>query len=71
MNSKQVSVGFTVVQAAQVAGVGRSTLYQALAAGKLRARKLGRRTLILEHELRAWLEELPPYQADASTAGGQ
>jgi excisionase family DNA binding protein len=42
-----------------IAGCGKTTLYGAIKAGKLRARKLGRKTLILDRDLMAWLEKLP------------
>jgi excisionase family DNA binding protein len=34
-------------------------IYQEIQAGRLRARKLGRRTLILAADLSAWLANLP------------
>ena len=52
-------LGLTVPEAAKVAGVGRSTVYEELASGRLKARKLGRRTIILEADLRDWLAALP------------
>jgi len=41
--------------AAWFAGVGRSTLYVALADGELKSIKIGKRRLILIDELRRWL----------------
>ena len=42
-----------------ISGMGRSTTYEALGRGDLRARKLGTRTLIdVPHGL-AWLDSLP------------
>jgi len=46
-------------EAARFAGCGRTTLYAAIAAGSLRARKLGRRTLIIRDDLMGWLDSLP------------
>lgn len=46
-------------EAARFAGCGRTTLYAAISAGALRARKLGRRTLIIRNDLVTWLESLP------------
>ena len=37
----------------------RSMIYQEIQSGRLRARKLGRRTLILAADLSAWLANLP------------
>jgi excisionase family DNA binding protein len=45
--------------AAARANVGRVTLYEEINAGRLRARKVGRRTIILDDDLRAWLASLP------------
>jgi excisionase family DNA binding protein len=53
------SQAYTIAQAAKAAGIGRSTLYAELSAGKLQARKLGRRTLILASDLSCWLSSLP------------
>ena len=50
---------YTVSEAAEVSGVSRSTLYRAMGAGKLEARKCGRTTLIFADELKRWLEALP------------
>ena len=43
-------------------GLCRSTIYKAIGSGTLRARKLGRRTVILDADLRAWLDGLPAIQ---------
>jgi hypothetical protein len=39
--------------------IGRSSIYNAIAAGKLRARKIGRRTIILDDDWRAFLRGAP------------
>jgi excisionase family DNA binding protein len=52
-------IGFSVAEAAKKAGVGRSTIYEELASGRLRARKLGRRTIILKSDHQEWLASLP------------
>lgn len=63
---KLEAIGLSVIEAARIAGVGRSTLYEALASGKLQARKLGTRTIILETDLRAWLASLPAMKPTAA-----
>jgi excisionase family DNA binding protein len=52
-------IGWSIVDAARAANVGRSTVYEEIKAGRLVARKLGRRTIILERDLQAWLSTLP------------
>lgn len=51
--------GLSMSEAAQVAGIGRSTLYLLVADGRLPARKCGSRTIILRSELQACLQALP------------
>jgi excisionase family DNA binding protein len=52
-------VAYSIAETMALSGVGRDTLYKAIHAGRLRARKLGRRTVILDNDLRAFLEALP------------
>jgi hypothetical protein len=52
-------VGYSINEAAAVAGLGRDSIYAAIRAGKLVARKYGKRTIILDPDLRAFLGALP------------
>jgi excisionase family DNA binding protein len=52
-------VALSIMEVAHAAGVARSTVYNQLAAGHLRAVKLGRRTLVLTGEFNRWLASLP------------
>lgn len=58
----------SIVEAAKRAGIGRSSIYQAIRRGELKIRKNGRRSLILVEDLKAWVAAMPlaPYlkQAD-------
>lgn len=54
---KPAPLAHNVATAARLAGIGESTLWQAIAAGKVKAVKLGRRTLITEAELGRVLRE--------------
>jgi excisionase family DNA binding protein len=50
---------YSIPQAMTVIGIGRDKLYKLIREGKLPARKLGRKTLILATDLEAFLESLP------------
>ena len=49
----------SISDACAMVGVGRTTIYAAIAEGRLKARKLGRRTLILRDDLTHFLVALP------------
>jgi hypothetical protein len=49
----------TIDNVVQEAGCGRTTIYAAIKAGQLKARKIGRRTVILDQDLCGWLISLP------------
>ena len=56
---------YSIAEAAHITGRGRSTIYELIAAGRLKARKLGSRTVILDADLTDFLNSLP----DAVEAG--
>jgi excisionase family DNA binding protein len=49
----------SIDQACAIAGIGRTKIYQAINDGHLKARKYGKRTLILRSELHEFLANLP------------
>ena len=51
--------GLTVEEAGTVIGVGRSKTYELIRAGKLPARKIGARTIVLREDAVAMLRSLP------------
>lgn len=57
----------TIAEAMKVTGLGRSSLYEAIGAGKIAAKKSGKRTLIPAESLRAFVANLPA--ADIGAAG--
>ena len=59
-------LAYTIPNAAQAAGLGRSTLYELIAAGRIEARKAGGRTLIPADSLRRYLAELPAAKIGAA-----
>jgi excisionase family DNA binding protein len=54
-----MELAISIVEAARRSGLGRSTIYEAIARGELKVRKAGRRSLILVDDLQAWLAGLP------------
>jgi excisionase family DNA binding protein len=52
-------LAYNISEACEVARAGRTTVYEAIRCGELRAVKRGRRTLVLAEDLRAWLARLP------------
>jgi excisionase family DNA binding protein len=40
-------------------GVGRTTVYEEIKSGRLRGRKIGKRTVITDDDAEYWLEHLP------------
>ena len=48
-----------ITEACAACRCGRTTIYEAIRRGELRALKRGRSTLILDTDLRRWLESLP------------
>jgi excisionase family DNA binding protein len=64
--SKSISIqtqvdrlAFSLADAASTIGVGKSTLHELIATGKLPVRKLGRRSLVLREDLKKYLQGLP------------
>jgi len=57
--SKPEKLGGTIRELSKRAGVCVENLYEEIRQGRLKARKFGRRTIILEEDARAFLANLP------------
>jgi len=54
-----VPLAYSIAEACSVARAGRTSLYEAIRSGALRAVKRGGRTIVLADDLRHYLENLP------------
>jgi excisionase family DNA binding protein len=52
-------IAVTILEAVQMTGIGRSTLYSLFREGKLTPRKSGKRTLLIVEDLRRYIDSLP------------
>lgn len=62
-------LAYSIDEAAQVAGLGRTMIKAALAAGELPFVKIGTRTLILDADLRAYLSRYRVTRGDEAAFG--
>lgn len=54
-----IAIGYTMEEAAEAVSVGRTRIYAAVKNGSLKARKFGRRTIILREDLETFARNLP------------
>lgn len=57
---------YTITEVAEQSGHSRRDIYRKLKDGKLKARKSGRKTLILAEDFKAWLASLPAAELEAA-----
>jgi Helix-turn-helix domain len=50
---------FSIQEFSKIYGPGRTKVYEELNSGRLRGRKVGRRTIITEDDAEDWLRHLP------------
>lgn len=68
MPKKLNQMAVSPAEAADLLGVGRSTVYKLIATRTLMARKAGRRTVILTADIERYLEALPLLEAQQPKA---
>jgi Helix-turn-helix domain len=59
---------YTLIEFARRNRIGLSTAYNEIKAGRLTARKVGRRTLITAEDERDWLQRLPTVKRAGNSA---
>jgi hypothetical protein len=76
MNERQISrhhrsdrLGYSIARLAKMTDLSRSLLYEEIAAGRLLARKAGRRTIITRRDAIRWLRSLHPMRPDVPVDG--
>ncbi len=57
---------YSILEAAEASNSSRTSVYEAIAQGKLIARKNGKRTIILQDDLLRWLNDLPAVASSPS-----
>lgn len=59
-----MQLSLSIEEARAATGLGRTKLYQLINSGELKARKIGKRTIILTKDLEAFLYDLRSYTSD-------
>ncbi len=57
-------LSLSIEEARAATGLGRTKLYQLINSGELKARKIGKRTIILKDDLEAFLNNLQSYASE-------
>jgi excisionase family DNA binding protein len=57
---------YSINEFAATYGLGRSTVYRLLRSGDLKARKIGKRTVIAAEDAESWLGRLQAYKPKAA-----
>ena len=59
-------LAYTIDEAVKAGAGSRTKVYEAINAGTLKARKRGKRTIILRDDFQRYLDELPEYRPQAA-----
>lgn len=59
LNRQPPALAYSVPDTCRVAGIGRTKVYELVAAGQLRAVKIGAKTLILADSIQEYFQSLP------------
>jgi excisionase family DNA binding protein len=59
-------LAFSIDEVAIRSGLGRDAIYDAIRTGRLKAKKMGRRTIIMTDDIRQFLDNLPPLRLPAA-----
>jgi len=54
-------LAYSIAEICETGPFGRSKVYEEINAGRLKAKKMGRKTIILDADQRAWLNSLPEF----------
>lgn len=63
-------LSISIEAASKLTGIGRTKLYQAINQGTLKAKKFGKRTIILKEDLNTFLSNLDTYSAGNDSKNG-
>jgi hypothetical protein len=56
-------IAYSIREFCEIAGICRTVAYEEMNSGRLKAKKVGRRTLITTDAAKAWLDRLPAKDA--------
>lgn len=65
-NAYELKASYTIDEVSKIITLGRTKIYENINAGTLKARKLGRKTIILKEDLEQFLTNLEPYKTSNS-----
>ena len=60
-------LAYTIQELSEEGGGSRTKIYEAINAGALKAKKRGKRTIILADDARDYLDSLPNYEPQTAT----